>query len=85
MDKEDFKNWFANDFGIGGLSSGNYSYEDFADIRNLLYAMYNSGMGFSEICSLAEIAGDVCDDEDLRWATESIEELKLDQLEKAIR
>lgn len=85
MDKEDFKQWLANDFGCNGLASGNYSYEDYADIRNLIHAMYNSGLGFAEISSLAEIAGDITDDEDLRWINESLEELKLDQLEKAIR
>ncbi len=85
MDKEDFKEWFANEFGLGGLASGNYTYEDYADIRNLVYAMYNSGLAFAEIISLAEINGDITDEEDLKWVIQSIEELKLDQLERAIR
>jgi hypothetical protein len=85
MDKEDFKEWFATSFGINGLASGNYTYEDFADVRTAIWAMVKSGLGFAELSSLAEIAGDITDDEDLRWVTESIEELKLDQLEKAIR
>jgi len=85
MDKEDFKQWFAKEFGINGLESGNYTYEDFADVRNLIHAMVQSGLGFAEIASLAEIAGDITDDEDMKWVCESIDELKLDQLEKAIR
>lgn len=85
MDKEDFKEWFKNEFGINGLASGNYTYEDFADVRNLVHAMVQSGLGHAEISSLADIVGDITDDEDLRWVTESIEEIKLDQLEKAIR
>lgn len=85
MDKEDFKAWFAKEFGIEGLSSGNYSYEDFADVRNLIHAMVQSGLGFAEMLSLVEIAAEITDDEDMRWVDESIDELKLDQLERGIR
>lgn len=85
MDKEDFKQWLANDFGCNGLASGNYCYEDFADVRNLIYAIYRSGLGFAELSSLADIAGDITDDEDLKWICESLEEIKLDLLERAIR
>ena len=85
MDKEDFKEWLAKEFGTNGLASGNYTYEDFADVRNAIWAMVKSGLGFTELSSLVELASDICDDEDLKWVTESIDELKLDYLEKAIR